>query len=229
MRRIAVSVLLLMSAVGYPVAMETGTSGTSNSCPGLSLVTNFLCVELEVLDNGDHHVIVEVDWGDGTAGIFDTFNGQGSFPHEYATPGTYLIEAIDYYGCGGSAPVVNTIECVVTAAPSFNLAPSISGRAVRLSTADLIERDRIAASTIDWGDGTPIELFQWGACPDTTTICTPEHIYATDGTYTVQVINEYLPDSFSCFSTVGSAVPINIGSPTPVRHRTWGKLKALYR
>lgn len=217
--RVIVVCLLVSAAV-------MSSSTPSASCPELSLEARFLCAELGVKDNGDHHAIVVVDWGDGDVGYFDTFNGFGSFPHKYLKPGTYRIQATAY-GCGTGEGVTNSITAEVQGAPQFNLDVVENGSSIQPATVDSVQPALIQRSTVDWGDGAPIAEFEWANCDPPGTLCAPAHVYATAGVYSIVIRNQYLTDSFGCSSVSTSSVQVTIG--VPVQSQTWGAIKSLYR
>jgi len=231
MNRILLAYALVGLTAGGPLPNPSPSDAASITpgCPELSVTSEFQCVELTVRDNSIHHAFVEVDWGDGDVVWFDTFLGSGGFPHTYADSGTYHIFVTAPSSCGGGGSAINSISVDVESAPTFDLMAVKLGTRIMPATGDAIQPERIQKSIVVWGDGTPVEEFQWVDCLGPGNLCTPDHLYASAGTYVISVLNEYGPDNFGCSSKRGSLLTVAVDAPTPVKPSTWGSVKALYQ
>ena len=233
-RLVAVTLLFVMAFVispgsGSGVADLVG--GSSPVCPELSLETTFLCVSLTFIVAGaTHHGFVVVDWGDGTSDWPDCVGGGspclGRVPHTYAAAGTYTITVTALTGCPGG---INSIVADVSASPEFPLYPkSAGGSWIQPATTDPLDIAKLRRSTIDWGDGTSIEEFEWVG-GEAGELCGPRHDYALPGEYTIVARVEYLGAwGGTCYERVGKFDAV-VGTPTATESRTWGGVKALYR
>jgi hypothetical protein len=98
------------------------------------------------------------------------------------------------------------------------------GRTCKLAAVGEIPLGYITDTTVDWGDGSPVEPFTWRS--DYRGLETPYHDYAQDGEYTVRVTNTFL----CAYADLDLSVTLSIpGITTPVQTKTWGGIKALYR
>ena len=221
----------LVASIAPGISMPWPPSSYANElrtiCPELSLKADFLCVELEVKDQGDHHQFVQVDWGDGAVEWFDTFFGSGTFPHKYTGTGSYLIKVTAPTSCLGLG--INQIMVQVQEPLSFSLVAFEVDNWIQPATWDSIETTSIQKSMVSWGDGTPFEEFQWTDCLMPGALCAPQHLYASAGVYTIIISNEYVPNQFGCQSIQTAHLTVTVDPPTPVESATWGAIKALYR
>ena len=227
-RALVVTALVVSSATltAHPV------SGSGSPCPELSLETTFLCVSLTfTVSGGSKHEYVVVDWGDGTSDWLDCVRVgggpcDGRAPHTYAAGGTYTITVAALTGCPGSS---TEVFADVHASPEFPLyAKSAGDNWVQVATDDPLEITKLRRSTIDWGDGTPIEEFQWVG-DEGGEICAPRHDYESPGEYTIIARIEYLGAwQDTCYERVGTLDAV-VGDQTPAESTTWGAIKALYR
>lgn len=225
--------LLVAATLLVPAATQPAdvTSGSSESCPELSLETTFLCVTLRfTFQTASKHEYVIVDWGDGTSDASDCVGGghpcSGSAPHTYAGAGNYTIKVTALTGCPGS---VATIPATVSASPEFPLyTGAVDGMLIRPFTPEPLELEKLLSSTIDWGDGSAAEAFEW-ADDGSGVLYTPSHEYDSSGTYTVVARVQYLGAwGDSCYERVATVEAV-VGNATGVEKGTWGALKALYR
>jgi PKD repeat protein len=173
---------------------------------------------------GDAHTAT-IDWGDGTApepGIVSpdkTVSGD----HVYADDGSYTVTVTvtDDSDASGSDTLTVTVQNV---APAVDAGPDQwvdEGMVVSLSPAtfnDLGTLD-LHTATIDWGDGTPVEIGNVQASPygppgSTTGVdgtVAGDHVYADNGTYTVTVTvtDDDLASTADTFMlTVENVVPV---------------------
>jgi hypothetical protein len=233
MLRFVVACLLAAYALG-PLPATTPENvypvSAGPQCPGLSLETTFLCVFLAFrIDGVSLHEFVEIDWGDGTVEWADCPGGVvcwSMVSHTYAADGAYTITATAITGCPGNT---NTVVAQVHASPEFPLYSESQGENwIQPATSDPLEIVKLRRSTIDWGDGNPIEEFEWISCKEGV-LCVPRHDYASAGVYTIEARIEYL-DAWegTCYERVAT-LQATIGPQTPVQNTTWGAIKTLYR
>lgn len=150
---------------------------------------------------GDAHTAT-IDWGDGSssAGTVDQSQGLVTAGHEYVNDGLYAVTIVvcdDDAGCGeGTLQVsVSNVPTEIVALQLQSAGPAhVEGLPVTL-TAPINDKGTLDThtSTIDWGDGTPIDGGSVaetpfgppgsGAGADGTV--TGSHNYADNGTYTV--------------------------------------------
>jgi hypothetical protein len=162
-----------------------------------------------------------IDWGDGSpieVGIVSESNGSGTISgsHAYGDDGTFIVTVCvsDDQGTGCDTLTV-TVNNVV---PSVNLtsdSPKDEGSLLTVSgvIADPGWLDTLSG-TINWGDGLPAESIAGmleNVRPDATLIFHVAHVYADNGSYTVQVCGTDDDGATSCSST---AVGVNNVPPT---------------
>jgi hypothetical protein len=221
-------IVLTATGAGNAEPLKTGHS----ACIEVSLDATFLCVGLTftVTGGGNIHEFVEVDWGDGTKDVPDCVGAggpcTGTVPHTYDEEGEYSVMVTALTGCPGA---FETIAATVTASPSFPLyAAAGETNWVQPATSEPFDVGTLRRSTIDWGDGTPAEEFEW---VDTGTgeLSAPVHYYANPGEYTVVARVEYLGAwEGTCYERVGTFQAV-VTAPTPTERTNWGALKARYR
>jgi len=227
LRFVAACLLAATTLAASPVKMSPVNGDTvirsAPPCPELSLETIFLCVNLTYRFGGMSHEIAVIDWGDGTETWVDM--GRGTDPHTYAAEGTYTIIMTPHSGCSGW----NSIVADVYVAPELPLHAESQGEDwIELATTDALELDKLLRSTVDWGDGSPLQEFEW-ASGEGGVLCTPRHDYAGPGEYAIQVDLEYRSSTVgSCYEREAT-FQAAIGTPTPVHTSTWGGIKALYQ
>jgi hypothetical protein len=174
-----------------------------------------------------------IDWGDGTSGnggclrrIGDNICCFAYYSHVYDCPGTYTITAYgwvdflpDPVACGGGTVAIQPLGGFAL------IATSGGNNEIVVATEEVINRSKIVESTVDWGDGTQVELFNWTVCSDTTH-CLPPHAYSSLGDFEITVVNRY---GGSCPFERSDTLQVSIDTLTPVEYRSWGAIKALYR
>jgi hypothetical protein len=141
--------------------------------------------------------------------------------YTFACPGTYTVTAQS-----DCAPC-QTYRFDIEIEPArFYLGATCdpTGTTCGLFATGSIDLAHIVRSTIDWGDGGPIEEFTWRAHDGWFEA--PSHDFGTDGYFTVRVANEIV--GTGCAWTQSAVVIANPGYTTPVVHSTWGKIKMLY-
>lgn len=147
--------------------------------------------------------------------------------HGYQCPGTYDVRVYTNPDlCAQCDTLRTTVTVTVPDPPTASLIPVYAndGRTCKLAVVGDIPVDYIAAVSVDWGDGSPLEPFTWR--PDHYGLETPYHDYAQDGQYAARVFN-----SFVCaYVDLVLETPVTVpGYTTPVHTATWGAVKAMYR
>lgn len=233
MFRTVVVILLIATAFApAPVVQTTPVGPPPEPAPqGITLSAEnvFLCVKLTVTvpSDGSHHTWVTVDWGDGTVDpwmdIACVMGCTGRFSHAYTAPGSYTIT-----GTHHADGAVNSTSVEVTASPEFSLYAYAQGENwIQLASFDSLYTDHAYEATVDWGDGTEIETFEWRAC-DGGPKCAPLHDYTAAGEYSIVAWMDYLDCCGNpCYQRVAS-LQATIGEPSAVRQSTWGAIKALF-
>ena len=221
----------LLTVAGFTAVVEAtpaNDAAAASSCMGLSAQPMFLCVNLWYKNGGGsipRHESVMLHWGDGTVTWVDM--AQGTVPHTYAAAGHYTIVMEPLSGCGAGSSM--SVPVQVQAAPELPLVVLPQGlQQIRVLTTEQLDTGQTLRSTIDWGDGAPLEAFEWTGCTETT-LCTPPHDYADPGEYTLRVRVEYIGAwEGACYEREATLQAV-IGVATPVHTATWGAIKALYR
>jgi hypothetical protein len=194
----------------------------------LSAETMFQCVNLW-FNNGagsvPRHESIMLDWGDGTTSWPDLVPGR--LPHTYGDPGEYTITMWPLTGCGAGGSM--TIGVVVQSAPVLPLSVShLGGNRLLVETSEQLDTEQWLRSKVDWGDGSPLQEFDWSACGENA-LCTPAHDYAAPGDYTIRVRIEYIGATEQpCYEREATLL-VTAGDTTPVHTATWGAIKALYK
>ena len=173
-----------------------------------------------------------IDWGDGSE--VEHFAWQGTASpfespwHFYPRDGEFEVRIVNtYVGNGCQWDEVREISVQIDSEPPVAETYPIyanDGRTCKMIVTGDICAGGIAGSTVDWGDGTPIQEFWWRR--DIYGLETPYHDYAQDGEYTVRIVSTQVcgyPE------LVLTAVVSIAGNTTPVQATTWGRVKALYR
>lgn len=228
----AVTLLALPIAGEAPVVQSKGEFQVCGSAMVVS--TSNLTAVVKVVDRPDYEreAYGDIDWGDGSV------SGAGCccppmhemcctayHSHVYDCPGTYTITTYSYPFLLYTV-VIGRETVAIQPLPGFELV-AISGgnNEVRVETADVINRQKIVDSTVDWGDGTSEELFEWIVCSDTTH-CLPPHTYASLGEFEIVVVNRF---GGNCPFERSDTLLVSIDTITPVERKSWGAIKALYR
>lgn len=172
-------------------------------------------------------LLVAITFGDGGTHVwqedgnymppFDVF-----LTHEYNCPGVYQVEIISYDGTAYRSQVSQIAVDVPTPLP---VTAHVAGTTVSLTTSDYIKAFMADRARVDWGDGSPLEVFNWvegGGVYDG-----PSHVYTAAGEYVITVTNEYI--SPQCGLSQGATMTVTIANPTALERSTWGRLKSLYR
>ena len=226
MRQLSIAMtawLILATAFGSPGAQDPATP-----CMEMSAETMFLCVNLWYnlgASSIPRHESIFLHWGDGTTTWVDLVPGR--FPHTYAAAGQYTVTMQPLSGCGAGGSM--NIEVSVAAAPPLPLDVSYTdGNRVIVSTTEPLDPGEPLRCSVDWGDGSPAEEFDWVACGEGA-LCTPSHDYAGTGEYTVRVRIEYIGAIEQPCYEREAVVQAVVGPSTPVHTSTWGAVKALYR
>lgn len=210
------------------VVTAVPSRGESAPCMELSAETVFLCVDVTYNASGGsipRHDAIVMHWGDGTETWLDL--SPGRYPHTYAAPGTYTITMQPITGCGAGSALSIYVE--VDDAPDLPLVVVSQGASqVRVLTTEPPITSVPLRSTVDWGDGSPVEEFEWAGCGENA-FCTPPHYYVDSGEYEVRVRIEYIGAIEQPCYERETAVVASIGPSTPVRRSTWGAIKALYQ
>jgi PKD repeat protein len=163
-------------------------------------------------DIADTHS-ASVDWGDGTTATVFVAAGAGAFDatHVYTTAGTYLVNVT--VTDPASASVASSMNLVVLArnhAPAdvvLSVTTTTEGETATL-TGSFSDPDASDAHTaaVTWGDGATALL---SVDPGVVSL-TATHVYATAGTYTVEVTV-----SDGALSANGSVTATVNAKPTP--------------
>lgn len=138
-------------------------------------------------------------------------------------PGTYVIKAYATEGCTNCPDYSWHVE---VAAPVLNLFSICdpSGTGCLVFASGTLDTDHIVRSSVDWGDGTPVEEFTWDQTGGGYRV--PPHNFPESGHFTVKVSNEI--EGIGCAWTQQAQIIVNPGYTTPVQASTWGRVKALY-
>lgn len=145
-----------------------------------------------------------INFGDGSAAVSAT-----SATHTYSTPGAYVVTATVTDNLGASSSATSTVNVIgnqpPTAALSLSASSIVAGGSITASTTGSTDADgSIAASSIDFGDGTIVS----GS--------SATHQYKTAATYTVKAT---VTDNLGASSSTNKTVTVNprhviITSPT---------------
>ncbi len=154
--------------------------------------------------------------------------GENTFSvgHTYECPGLYRLKATVGNCCDSGEmkyKYISVEKPQVTLVPLY-LSYRGSPAAVKIATLSDFVSKSISQSTINWGDGTPIETFVWEI--GSGYFATPPHLYTSDGTFVVSVKNEYVGERCS-FNHI-SVVEVHAGKPLASRASTWGSIKSLF-
>lgn len=199
-------------------------SSSITALPNQAAVVHFSAVPIH-----DGEAYVGIDWGDGCEGgggcYWPPTCCSGSDSHVYDCPGTYTISVYAYFDVMPPG-LIGRGTVAIPPLPGFGLVVTSGGsNEVHLETADAINQSKIIESTVDWGDGTPIQQFTWTSCSDSTR-CLPLHTYSHLGEFDIVVVNRY---GGACPFERSDGVRVSIDTLTPVESQSWGAIKALYR
>jgi len=160
-------------------------------------------------DNGilDTHTAV-IDWGDGTQSVGNVaeVNGSGTVTgsHVYADNGTYTVRLVVTDNSSASA-ARSTTATIINVAPNATVADNHTvneGSSLSLTLATFTDpgythsaagTTETFTTTIDWGDGSPLEAGELTITQGSTGVLTSGslagwHTYANNGTYTVAIV-----------------------------------------
>lgn len=149
--------------------------------------------------------------------------------HDYPCPGIYHLRAwTDPSYCAACDTVYQT---VTVGQPTVPIPPlyaiySNDGMTCQVVAQGTLSVSLFASSTIDWGDGSPVEPFAWTSV--VSGFETPTHDYTQNGDFEVRIVDSW--DNAACPRSwpLGMAVEIP-GNQTHVQVATWGYVKTLYR
>ncbi len=171
---------------------------------------------------------VRLDFGDGAEKLWYN-DGQviAPFthiePHEYNCPGNFTVTVWQYNGAWW---IPQTWQINVGQPTAFTVAHVVLGGAVHVTITDGAKASQADNVVVDWGDGTPLEVFRWRQETPLLYV-SPTHNYTTAGDYSVVVTNQYVGPQ--CGLAQGASVLVTIENPNPVAPTTWGRIKAFYR
>lgn len=210
------------------------SQGEIQNCPSATVVSTSnltAVVKYRDIPTHDGEAYGSIDWGDGFVGGGGCYGhpiGEmcciAFYSHVYDCPGRYTIVvcAYPFYDCN----IIGAGTVTIQPLGGFELFVTSEGHnEVHVETADVINPSKIVESTVDWGDGSPVEPFAWTAYTDST-LCLPPHTYANLGDFDISVINRYGGD---CPFERSDSLRVRIETLTPVDHRSWGAIKVLYR
>ncbi|MBL8396670.1 MAG: hypothetical protein JNL84_00795, partial [Candidatus Accumulibacter sp.] len=165
-----------------------------------------------------------IDWGDGTAPqVFGVANTPShNIGHTYYENATYAVTvtANDQQGQPNSIEVDSFQVVVANAAPTISLsgnATVVQGNVYTLDLGDPVDpanfggpiRDTVTEYRINWGDGTPLEIYSAAALPANGILT---HAYGVAGTQTITVT---LVDEDGMHANAGSKT-ITVAPPAEV-------------
>jgi len=178
------SVMRQVEVIPNPVANFTSTS----SCLGEPVIFT----DLSQANGGGQIITWAWNFGDPTSGVNNT-SGLVNPMHTYAQPGTYTVSLI----------VITSNTCSDTTTRVITIAPA--------PFADFISTNGCSNDTIQFTSSTfvdPISTLNWlwefgdGA---TSTEADPQHIYAIQGIY---IVNLTITDTAGCTATVSHPVSV---------------------
>jgi hypothetical protein len=221
--------ITLQSSADAPALQSDNESLRCYSASITSTSNQTAVVQFSAYPMHDGEAYVGIDWGDGSdeggGGCWGPGCCTGSDYHVYDCPGTYTIIVYAYFDMMEPL-LIGSGTVAIQPLPGFALVLTSGGNnEVQLETADVINQSNIVESTVDWGDGTDVEPFVWIACSDST-LCLPPHKYPHLGDFDIVVVNRY---DGECPFERSDSLRVSVDTLTPVDHRTWGAIKALYR
>lgn len=192
-------------ATVYPVAGSynaqvdvTDANGCTGVCNLAVLIENFLSVDFSTnIFNGCAPLPVDFtnesvnavtylwEFGDGQT------SNQANPTHVYTSPGTYDVTLYGYSQAGNlSTSVTSQIAVFPSPVANFSAYPQVVGQA---GQTVFFTDNSLNAWTWDWNFGDPAS-----GANNTSTIQNPQHVYATNGNYTVTLI---VTNNYGCADT----------------------------
>lgn len=173
------SVQILLSAA--PQISITPPSAS----PSEGLPAAFTFTVTPAAQNGSAIRSVTVNWGDGKSESLGSISGAQTVYHVYADDGTFSISATVTDVAGGTNTVSTSIVVIPVPRPTILINSSPVPAKVNTQTTILIQITvptgiGITETVVNFGDGTSSNLGGAGSA-------SPQHVYTTQGTFTVTV------------------------------------------
>jgi len=142
---------------------------------------------------GQAPIAADVNWGDGSTSAGSVAGSTVTGTHAYAEEGNYSVTVTitDARGLSGSDTATASVSDASLSVSGINITAEKKQASARV-VASFVDADPAAsvgdyATTINWGDGSPVQSGVVGTFDHVTFYVGGSHAYAVKGTYTITV------------------------------------------